>query len=65
MRRYLPFIALIWGAAIILHAGVKGFAFSGNGSYGAGSFLAFLLGVAMVLAGGRELTKTKRRHGSR
>jgi hypothetical protein len=62
MRRYLPYIAFIWGAAIVLHAAINGFAFSGNGSYRAGSFLAFLLGVAMVLAGGRELTK--RRHGS-
>jgi hypothetical protein len=65
MRRYLPYIGGIWGAAIILHAAIEGFAFSGNGAYGAGSFLAFLLGVAMVLAGGRELAKTKRRHGSR
>lgn len=63
MRRYLPYIGVVWGAAIILHAAVNGFAFSGNGSYRAGSFLAFLLGVAMVLAGGHELTK--RRQGSR
>ena len=65
MRRYLPFIAVIWGAAIILHAAINGFAFPGNGSHRAGSFLAFLFGVAMVLAGGRELTKTKPRHGGR
>ena len=38
MRRYLPFIALIWGAAIILHAGIKGFAFSGNGYTAPGLF---------------------------
>jgi hypothetical protein len=65
MRRYLPYVAVVWGAAIILHAAINGFAFSGNGSYRAGSFLAFLFGAAMVLAGGRELTKTRRRHGSR
>jgi predicted phage tail protein len=64
MRRYLPYIGVVWGAAIILHAAINGFAFSGSGSYRAGSFLAFLFGVAMVLAGGRELTKTKRRHPS-
>jgi hypothetical protein len=62
IRRYLPYIAFVWGAAIILHAGINGFAFSGNGSYHAGSFLAFLLGVAIVLAGGHEITK--RRHRS-
>jgi predicted phage tail protein len=64
MRRYLPYSGVVWGAAIILHAAINGFAFSGNGSYRAGSFLAFLLGVAMVLAGGHELTKTKRRRNS-
>ena len=64
IRRYLPFVAVIWGAAIILHAATNGFAFSGNGSYRAGSFLAFLFGVAMVLAGGSELTKSHR-HGNR
>jgi hypothetical protein len=64
MRRYLPFIAFVWGAAIILHAAIHGFAFSGNGSHGAGAFPAFMLGVAMVLAGGRELTKTRRSHGN-
>jgi hypothetical protein len=56
MRRYLPYIGVVWGAAIVLHAAVNGFAFSENGSYRAGSFLAFLFGVAMVLAGGHELT---------
>ena len=64
MRRYLPYIGVVWGAAIILHAAINGFAFSGNGPYRAGSFLAFLLGVAMLLAGGRELTKPKRRQSS-
>jgi hypothetical protein len=64
IRRYLPYIGVIWGAAIILHATINGFAFSGNGSYRAGSLLAFLLAIAMVLAGGRELTKPKRRQGN-
>lgn len=64
MRRYMPYIGVIWGAAIILHAAIHGFAFSGNGSYRAGSFLAFLLGVAMLLAGGSELTKRHRRQGN-
>jgi hypothetical protein len=51
MRRYLPYIGVVWGASIVIYAVTKG-----------GSFGALLVGVAMVLAGGHELTK--RRHGS-
>jgi hypothetical protein len=50
MRRYLPYVGVVWGAAIVVYAVAKG-----------GSFLALLFGVAMVLAGGHELTKTRRR----
>jgi hypothetical protein len=53
MRRHLPLIGVIWGSAIVLYAVIKG-----------GSFLALLFGVAMVLAGGHELRKT-RGQGSR
>lgn len=53
MRKHLPLIALVWGSAIVLYFVIKG-----------GSFLAFLLGVAMVFAGGHEITKTKRRQNS-
>jgi hypothetical protein len=53
MRRHLPLIAVIWGPAIVLYAVIKG-----------GSFPAFLCGVALVIAGAHELTKTKRRRNS-
>lgn len=49
MRRHLPLIGVLWGSAIVIYAVIKG-----------GSFLALLLGIAMVLAGGHELRKTKR-----
>ena len=62
IRRYLPYIAVIWGAAIIIRAADKGIAASG--SYGAGQFVAVLFAVALVVAGVRELRKT-RRHRSR
>lgn len=59
MRRYLPLIAVIWGAAVVLYALSKGI--SGNGSYAAGQFVGLLFGVALVIAGGRVLMKPKRR----
>lgn len=54
MRRYLPFIAVLWGAAILLFGIIKGIS---GGSYGAGQLVALLFGVALVVAGVRELKK--------
>jgi predicted phage tail protein len=59
MRRYLPYIAIVWGAAVLIHAfhtGIKG-----SGSYAAGGYVAVLFAVALVIAGVRGLTKPKRR----
>ncbi len=50
MRRHLPLIVVVWGSAIVNYAVIKD-----------GSFIALLFGVAMVLAGGHELTKKSRR----
>ena len=55
MRRFLPYIAVVWAAAILLFGIIKGV--SGSGSYGAGQVAALLFGFALVLAGVRELTK--------
>lgn len=55
IRRFLPFIAVVWGAAILAFGIIKGI--SGSGSYGAGQITALLFGVALVLAGIRELKK--------
>ena len=53
MRRFLPYVAVVWGAAI----GVFGFitGLSGSGSYGAGQFVALLVGVALFAGGIRAL----------
>ncbi len=54
MRRYLPFIAIAWGAAILLFGVIKGIS---GGSYGAGQLVAVLFGVALVVAGVRALRR--------
>ena len=54
MRRYLPFIAIVWGVAVLLYGVSKGIS---GGAYGAGQVVALLFGVALVVAGVRELKK--------
>jgi peptidoglycan/LPS O-acetylase OafA/YrhL len=54
--RILPAAIALWGAAIILRLMIVGS--HGDGAYGAGQYVAGVLGAVMVVAGVRALRKS-------
>lgn len=53
----LPAIIALWGAAIVIHTLTNGT--DGSGAYGAGQLTAAVVGIVMVILGGRALLKAR------
>ena len=57
-NKIFGWIGVVWGGAIALYAVGKGV--SGGSAYAAGSLAGSVFGIAMLIAGGRALTKHRR-----
>ena len=53
-------VAVLWAAFVVGRAAVSGFSFE-SGSYGSGQKFAVVLAVVVLIVGGRELLKARRR----
>lgn len=58
MRALLPALAVLWGSAIVLRTLVMGT--NGTGAYAGGQVFGALLGVGLIVLGGRQLLNARR-----